>query len=576
MYSKSACIFISIIIVSFRFIPETYKNDKPLIVTTWDALGYYIYLPSIFIYNDYKELKWFSDIESKYSVSGGKVYQVGKTKDGRNVFKYLCGVAIMESPFFFMADLSATKLGYVRDGFSPPYQFAIVFGAIFYCITALFLLRKILLRYYNDLVTTLTLLLLMLASNIIQYISVDGAMSHSYIFPLYVLILYFTIKWHERPAIKWAIFIGAVIGLAIISRPTEVIMLFIPLLWGTQSKESSAEKWKIVRQNKTHLYFLTAALFLAILPQLIYWKSATGSFIYDVGSKWQFLSPHFRVLFGWEIGWFIYTPIAIFFVIGLFFVKKFPFRNSVIIFCLLNIYLIIAWHDWRYGATYSCRALTQSYPIFALPLAALIDKIHINKWKYFIYIPGFYLIIVNLFQLKQYNKGILHYRDMNRKYYSSIYLNPQPSPLDMSLLDTDEMLCNEEDYTMNNILIADSSNSIKISEYGSNVLFETKIEQDSVKEFQKANWLRIESRIKINNTGLWETYINSELKSGDSIKLNKIRIPNAITQKGEENAYAFYVKVPPHFYNINFKLFISSGSGFDGEINNINIVYFYK
>ncbi len=576
MYSKSACIFISIIIVSFRFIPETYKNDKPLIVTTWDALGYYIYLPSIFIYNDYKELKWFSDIESKYSVSGGKVYQVGKTKDGRNVFKYLCGVAIMESPFFFMADLSATKLGYVRDGFSPPYQFAIVFGAIFYCITALFLLRKILLRYYNDLVTTLTLLLLMLASNIIQYISVDGAMSHSYIFPLYVLILYLTIKWHERPAIKWAIFIGAVIGLAIISRPTEAISLFIPLLWGTQSKESSAEKWKIVRQNKTHLYFLTAALFLAILPQLIYWKSATGSFIYDVGSKWQFLSPHFRVLFGWEIGWFIYTPIAIFFVIGLFYVKKFPFKNSVITFCLLNIYLIISWHDWRYGATYSCRALTQSYPIFALPLAALIDKIHINKWKYFIYIPGFYLIIVNLFQLKQYNKGILHYRDMNRKYYSSIYLNPQPSPLDMSLLDTDEMLCNEEDYTMNNILIADSSNSIKISEYGSNVLFETKIEQDSVKEFQKANWLRIESRIKINNTGLWETYINSELKSGDSIKLNKIRIPNAITQKGEENAYFFYVKVPPHFYNINFKLFISSGSGFDGEINNINIVYLYK
>ena len=66
-YSILACLIISIIIVSFRFTPENYKKDKSVVVTTWDALGYYIYLPSIFIYNDFNKLEWFPEIDKEYS-----------------------------------------------------------------------------------------------------------------------------------------------------------------------------------------------------------------------------------------------------------------------------------------------------------------------------------------------------------------------------------------------------------------------------------------------------------------------------------------------------------------------------
>jgi hypothetical protein len=31
--------------------------------------------------------------------------------------------------------------------------------------------------------------------------------------------------------------------------------------------------------------------------------------------------PHFRVLFGGEKGWFIYTPITILFIVGLFLMR---------------------------------------------------------------------------------------------------------------------------------------------------------------------------------------------------------------------------------------------------------------
>lgn len=572
-YSYLACFLISITLLAVRLSYSKLKSDSPLIVTTWDALGYYFYLPSVLIYHDFTELKWFPEIDKKYSVSGGQLYQAGKCNNGNYAFNYLGGVSIMESPFFLAAHEIAKTAGYDQDGFSPPYQYAIAFSAVFYCILALFLLRKILLNYFDDVTTAVTLLLLLLASNFVQYVSIDGAMSHSFIFLLYVLILYATMKWHQKPGIAWASLAGFVIGLAAISRPTEAIMLFIPLLWNTQNKEASAAKWDLVRQNKKHLFFIVASGFIGILPQLIYWKAATGSFLYDVGSKWEFLSPHFRVLFGWEKGWFIYTPVTVFFILGLFFIKEFPFKKSVIAFCLLNIYIIISWHDWRYGASYSCRALVQSYPVFALPLAAIIRQVNLKRWRYLFYALGIYLIGVNLFQIKQYNDTVLHYDDMNRKYYCSIYLNPNPSPLDMSLLDTDEMPGDENDYSKETVKTIDSTLQVKLTPYSSRLLFETKIGND-VKE-RSLHWIKIESKIKINQ-GTWGCFMNSELQQGDSIKHIKIRLNNAISPIGKINDYAFYVKIPDDSKQNTFRLFLNASFEFEGELSLLRITFLRK
>ena len=70
-----------------------------------------------------------------------------------------------------------------------------------------------------------------MATNLPQYVSVDGGMSHAYILPLYVAVLYTTMRWHRKPHVLWASLTGGIIGLATICRPTAAIMLFIPLLW---------------------------------------------------------------------------------------------------------------------------------------------------------------------------------------------------------------------------------------------------------------------------------------------------------------------------------------------------------
>lgn len=557
---------IAIVLIQYRFSYSDVQNGKPLKVTTWDAFGYYMYLPGTFIYNDLKDLDWVEAVDERYNLVGGQLYQARAQENGDYVFKYLGGVAVMEAPFFFIGHVIALNSSYEADGFSAPYQYSIAFGAIFYCILAMLLLRYMLLQYFPDRTVALSLLLMALSTNLIQYVSIDSAQSHSFIFLLYAFLLFVTMKWHNEPSIKWAILIGFVIGLATISRPTEAIMIFIPLFWGTQNKEQRRAKWALVRKHRFHLIFVAFFGLVGILPQLIYWKHATGSLIYDVGSKWFFLNPFFRVLFGFTNGWFIYTPITILFIVGMLYIKSFPFKRSVIIFSILNIWIVIAWSDWQYGATYSTRALVQSYPVLILPFAAVIHQILKSKWKILFYLIGAYLVFVNLFQIKQYGNTTLHYRDMNRQYYANIYLDSDPTPLDMSLLDTDEQVKSLKNehliYELEGAPIDFRSQFDSVG-YFYNSTFDFKNKDNS--------WVILKAKIK-SNQGFTSSKIHLKVFSEEVLKERFIRLSSPICNGHEVNDYEFHFKIPKHSRGVMLSAYIVTSGEYKGEIVELSLV----
>lgn len=403
--SLFALLFIILFYTSYRFV-QMPKNDRNgYNAVSWDGLGYYMYLPSILIYHDVKDLKWVPHIDSIYGVTGGVFYQASKLEKGTYTNKYLGGVSIIQAPYFFIGHQIADYTGTVQDGFSWPYQYSLIFGLLFWGLLGFVFIRKILLNYFNDKVVAITLILLALCSNLIQYIAVDPVQSHCSIFTLYAILIWCTIKWHQDFKIIYAFFIGLTCGLTTICRPTELIIIFIPILWNTYLPNLAKEKWRQVCLSQKHLIVCFVGGLIGIAPQLIYWKYTTGSFIYDVGSKWYFLNPYFRVLFGAEKGWFLYTPIAIAMVAGLFCIKNFPFQKAIIIFCLLNIWIIIAWSDWRYGGSYSTRALVQSYPVFSFPLAAIVSLVLQKKKLLIMFIIAVLLIVLNFYQLDLYNRG---------------------------------------------------------------------------------------------------------------------------------------------------------------------------
>lgn len=549
--SLGALLLCMLVLVAIRlFYSEQAKN-----IFQWDALGYYMYLPAHYIYHDVEYLSWWKDVAAKYHFDGN-FYQASLQPNGKYVFFYSIGTSLLQTPFFFAGHWLAGLAGYPQDGFSPPYQIAVCIGMLIYAFAGLIILRKVLLHYFEDGVVAWVLFLVTLATNYPQYTAVEAGMTHGYLFTLYCLILYLTIQWHNSPKLLIAAAIGFITGLATVVRPTEAVMVFIPLLWHTQTKELRNEKWTFVKKHPVHLFSAIAGGFIALLPQLIYWKEVTGYWIHKMGSKWDFLDPHWRVLFGWEKGWFIYTPVTILMVAGLFMLKRSESRRATITYFLLNVWIIIAWHDWRYGGSYSCRALMQSLAVMAIPLCSLIERIQETRWRIVFAVAAVYLCTVNLFQVWQYNKTIIHYDDMNRKYYAAIYLNAHPSPVEMSLLDTDEC----PDTTGFNLLrtirvdsIYQLNGVIDSIAYVIDERVSTLADSDSTRDI----WLKISTSVK-SQWGAFGSFVVAELYTDTTVKKRAIRMQNAICDIPGWNPIGFYFKIPATLKNSSLKIYFLS------------------
>ena len=132
MLKKTATIISICFIISVLCILRSYRTNAntavPIRVITDDAFGYYLYLPSFFIYKDLTTLNWFSNANQQYDLTGS-LYQANKIENGNYVAKYLMGISILTSPFFMIGHLAAKPFGYPQDGFSLPYQLAIVVAA---------------------------------------------------------------------------------------------------------------------------------------------------------------------------------------------------------------------------------------------------------------------------------------------------------------------------------------------------------------------------------------------------------------------------------------------------------------
>ena len=437
--SLPVCLIFCISIVFFRFV------YPPVNILSWDVFGYYLYLPARFIYHDVglHDINWVKAIVEKYPTSD-TLYQISSVPQGGWVIKYCMGLAILNAPAFFIAHSISGLLGYPADGFSLPYQYSFAISGLIFAISGIFMLRKILIEYFDELTTSIVLVLIVLGTNYFQLTSFDGMLTHNYLFTLYTFIVWFSIKWHRNPKARYAAWLGLFMGLAILTRPSELVCLIIPLLWGIHNKDTFISKWKTIIHYWSHLIWLASALFLAGLPQLIYWKSVTGHWLYysynNPGEGFEFLRPYIlQVLFSFRKGWFIYTPLMIVALIGLYFLFKRnrPMFPVILAYFLVNLWVVSSWTCWWYaGGSYSQRALLPSYVLLAFPLGYLVGDA--RKWR-LPYKAGIsailsLLLLLNIFQTWQWAHGIIDKTRMTRAYYFAVFGKTSVPDADRSLL----------------------------------------------------------------------------------------------------------------------------------------------
>ncbi|MDZ7774829.1 MAG: hypothetical protein U5L09_04050 [Bacteroidales bacterium] len=334
------------------------------------------------------------------------------------------GVAMLHLPFFLLAHLITLLLPFAANGYSPPYELAMYLSSIFYTLAGVYFLRKLLLKHFTEKITAWTIILVVFGTNLFFYSTLRTGTSHTYSFALITASLFFYEQWHEKNTWKTTIIIGILSGFIVLIRPTNVIIALVFILYGITNFRALKDKLSVFKAHYPKLLLILIVAFMVLFPQMVYWKWITGDWIYysykDEG--FFFSDPELiKGLFSFRKGWLLYTPVMFFSVLGMIWLyqNQRKYMLAVPIFFLINIYIVYSWWAWWYGGSFSSRPMIDTYGLMAIPLAAFLkETIHQKKWIIVTIKTIFIaLVILNLWQSKQYKRGIIHTDGMTKQSY---------------------------------------------------------------------------------------------------------------------------------------------------------------
>ncbi len=416
-----------IIIFGFIFSINNYIGNVEKTINA-DGIGYYDYLPSIFIHNDFIR---YNDSRLENNSLYQRIDQTGVYVDYGNfkVNKYPCGTAILQLPFFSYAYIT-TQLDDCTDldGYQKPFQRAVFYAAIFFLFISILLVRKILMLYeIKHSVIILCQVLLVFATSLTQYTNADAGFSHVYSLFAISLFVYLSKQFFDLKRIKYFILACVTLGLIFnIRNPNILIVFFIPFIAGSKQSLVSGFRSLINQKNKLIVGFI---IFLAVIAiQLFTWYFQTGNFfVYSYqgeGFSNLYTPEIFNILFSYKKGLFVYTPFLLIAALSVFwfvYKQKYYLFYSWLFFFILLTYVLSSWHSWYYGCSYGLRAYIDYYVIFLIPFAIVVDKINLGI-KIILVSFSLLTIPLNIIQTYQYKEYILHWIDMDKDKYWKVFL----------------------------------------------------------------------------------------------------------------------------------------------------------
>jgi len=348
---------------------DFYKNSYKYVFKS-DGLGYYQYLPSWFIKND---------------LDRGLSYYIA-LPNGKHFNKYTWGTAYLQAPFFFAAHAYASWKNEAPTGYSPVYGAFVAFGAILYAFLALLLIYQILRRYVSLWVSVVTVLLLYFATNLLFYTLAEPAMSHVYSFFLITLFIYKAPDFLKKPSIGNTLWIGIPLAIAVLIRPTNLIIGLYLLFYDVNSVKALGGRFRFFLGQWPKMLMMLGIAVLVFIPQITFWHLTTGdwfvySYKYSVGGNETFIywnSPKiFKVLFGVVSGWFIYSPVMLLAMIGLGWMlwKKMTGSLAILVVFLVILYVNASWWCYTFDCAFGYRSFIEYYSLFAIPMALFLQKI---------------------------------------------------------------------------------------------------------------------------------------------------------------------------------------------------------
>lgn len=344
-------------------------------------------------------------------------------KNGTYINKYPIGTGLFLFPAALISFIVSNITNTNYNIYSDISNFFVGIFGILYLIFGLYILKKILLHFFDSKVSNLTLLLITFGTNLFIYGSTDTSFSHIYSFLSVNLMILYTLKWNKNPSKQNSVILGLAMGLIILIRQSNIYLFLLPILYSFQNIKLQNSK----KEYFKGLYLVLSILLLTIVPQLIYWMTYTNSIlIYSYRNEgFKFLEPQLlNILFNINRGLLFWHPLLIGAIVGFFIKTKIP-KQILILLLVIGLYIAASWWQWDYSIGFGHRAFTDILGIFAIGLALLIEyalKLS-RKYQLIIIIITFLLLIINFITSINYIRNEYNYKKLTVLEYGESIIN---------------------------------------------------------------------------------------------------------------------------------------------------------
>lgn len=337
----------------------------------YDGLGYYQWLPAVFVTGDFDLMPWTHLLTETKAIS-----------------LFTCGVAVLELPFYLLAQWCTWIFGYPATGYNPANMVCMMAAAATYAGAGAVLSFKLARRFSNTPAALLAVVSIYACSNLFFYTASAPLMSHVYSYFLLALFCWCGLRIIDRPRrahVFLFLFSGA---LLVLVRQTNVLVFIFPVWMAWASPGGLKGAWR----NLVSLRWpFVAGLVLGLVPwvlQAMYWHRITGHWY---ANGYSYKGEHFDwgkmvpglVLFSPRNGWFVYSPIFLL-AIGTLLVRA--WRNMrtarpILLILVLTVLVYSAWWCWWLGGAYGFRGLVDLYALLAIPFAWFFRWVLRQGWS---------------------------------------------------------------------------------------------------------------------------------------------------------------------------------------------------
>ncbi len=308
-----------------------------------DEVQYYAYLRSLWFDHDVSfenEYRYFYEHHVAQSADFYQTFLVrSEAATGRRINYGTMGCAVLWSPFYGAADLTARALGsagrdIAADGYSRPYVVAVAYGSAFYGFAAIVLSIVAARRLVGGHAIT-SGLAVWAGTPLLFYMYIAPPFSHAC--SAFAVALFVTIWLHVRRAwsVPGAVALGLAGALMVMVREQDLFFVVGPAVdfavafaaaVASRFSRTEAGASRASLASPGYGRWMTAAaagciaFAVGYLPQLLAYQSLNGRWGPSplVTRKMSWHSPHaLQVVLDTEHGFFFWTPLAVLAVAGL-------------------------------------------------------------------------------------------------------------------------------------------------------------------------------------------------------------------------------------------------------------------